>query len=266
MTATSVRGLCERTFVVTHPPTELAEALRLAGEGLTAAEIARRTGVARRTVNDWMLGRVPSQASWRSTTGPCPTCGRATHDFDALPAKYAYLLGLYLGDGCISVHARRVYRLRITLDAAYPGIIAEASAAMRAVLPANKVGLLARRYGDVQVSSYSRAWPCLLPQHGQGKKHLRPIGLEAWQEGIVNRFPQLLLRGLIHSDGCRFENTGRRWRHPRYCFHNHSDDIRRIFSEACDRLDLRWTTTRRTVYVSRKADVATLDEFVGPKR
>jgi hypothetical protein len=43
----------------------------------------------------------------------------------------------------------------------------------------------------------------------------------------------------------------------------------RHFCEACDELGLRWTIApqraARIVYVSRKADVARLDEFVGPK-
>jgi hypothetical protein len=50
-----------------------------------------------------------------------------------------YLLGLYLGDGCISAHPRGVYRLRITLDLRYPGIVEECEAALRAVLPLNHV-------------------------------------------------------------------------------------------------------------------------------
>jgi hypothetical protein len=74
-----------------------------------------------------------------------------------------------------------------------------------------------------------------------------------------------LLRGLIHSDGCRFVNTGRQWRHPRYAFSNLSPDIRLIFTNACDRLGLRWTTSGRIVYVSRKDDVASMDQFIGPK-
>lgn len=46
-----------------------------------------------------------------------------------------------------------------------------------------------------------------------------------------------------------------------------------IFCSACDCLGLRWTaafpkseTAAVAIYVSRKADVAQLDEFVGPKR
>jgi hypothetical protein len=38
------------------------------------------------------------------------------------------------------------------------------------------------------------------------------------------------------------------------------------FCEACDLVGLHWTTAgEKTIYVSRKADVALLDRFVGPK-
>jgi hypothetical protein len=37
-------------------------------------------------------------------------------------------------------------------------------------------------------------------------KHKRKIALEPWQERTVERHPGRLLRGLIHSDGCRTMN------------------------------------------------------------
>jgi hypothetical protein len=59
-----------------------------------------------------------------------------TLDLEALPQReYAYLLGLYLGDGCISEHRREVWRLRIVLDAAYPGIVEECRRSLAAVRP-----------------------------------------------------------------------------------------------------------------------------------
>jgi hypothetical protein len=77
---------------------------------------------------------------------------------------------------------------------------------------------------------------------------------------------------MIQSDGDRSINTGRRWRHPRYGFSNVSTDLTSIFCTACDCLGLRWTAAfprdvRKAVriYVSRKADVARMDEFIGPK-
>jgi hypothetical protein len=105
-------------------------------------------------------------------------------------------------------------------------------------------------------------------------KHTRRIFLSEWQQELTERWPKQLLKGLIQSDGCRVMNTGRGgWSHPRYPFSNVSTDITSIFCSACDCLGLRWTASfpKResaavSIYVSRKADVAKLDEFVGPKR
>jgi hypothetical protein len=133
----------------------------------------------------------------------CPTCGHDEHDFGALPCAYVYLLGLYLGDGTISSHPRDVYRLRIFLDKKYPAIVAECAAAMRETMPATEVDRLLTPSNCFQVSSYSRSWPCLFPQHGAGMKHTRRIWLAGWQRQLAERWPEAILRGLIHSDGCR---------------------------------------------------------------
>lgn len=132
-------------------------------------------------------------------------------------------------------------------------------------MPHNRVG---RVNCDTwhELYCYSKTWACLFPQHGPGKKHDRQIALTDWQRELVTRWPMLLLRGLFHSDGCRFQNTGRGWSHPRYSFANKSSDIKRIFCDTCDLVGLHWTLSgEKTVYVSRKADVALLDRFVGQK-
>lgn len=148
-----------------------------------------------------------------------------------------------------------------------PGIIASACAALQEVR-GWKCHVQPRPGNWVEVSAYWKCWPCLFPQHGPGPKHQRPIILTDWQFELVNCWPDQLLRGLIHSDGCRFLNKGRgNWVWPRYSFIQASDDIRRLFCYACDRMEIHWTRARkRTIYVSRKADVARLDEFIGPKR
>lgn len=234
--------------------------------------MSRATGIPRPTVRDWMRGKLPASHS-RSTVDACTVCGSAAHDPGRLPPSYPYLLGLYLGDGCISLHPRGVSRLRVNLDVKYPSIIDECKQAIADLLPRNRIHCQYRRgnYTDsdeltnVVVSAYSKSWPCLIPQHGRGPKHRRSIVLERWQEDLIAVAPGRFLRGLIHSDGCRFINTGRNWSHPRYSFSNQSDDIRGMFVEACGMLGLRCTHAPHTVYVSRKADVAILDEHVGPK-
>jgi hypothetical protein len=252
-------------------PDQVRNVLALAASGMSPQLIARQTGIPRSTVRDWVAGRRPSVPA--GSAAACSTCGGPEHRFGELPPEYVYLLGLYLGDGCISAHRRRVYRLRLFFDTRYPSIVDAGEAAVRSVFPANRVNRLARSGGyenssprsNVEVSVYSKSLPCLFPQHGPGRKHERRIALEDWQRRLISEHPEQLLRGLIHSDGCRFVNTGRNWRHPRYCFNNRSDDIRAIFCDACDMLGVHWTTAPRTVYVSRVRDVALLDEFIGPK-
>jgi hypothetical protein len=195
-------------------------------------------------------------------------CGHLAHDFAGLPEAYVYLLGLYLGDGSIATHPRGVYRLRIVLDSTYPRIIDAAARAMSEVRVGRSSVYRHAHQNAVEVHSYWKGWRCLFPQHGPGKKHERPIFLADWQQALVDLWPDKLVRGLIHSDGYRFLNTGRcGWVCPRYGFSQVSDDIRGIFCDACDRLGVQWTTAgKNTVYISRKADVAKLDEFIGPKR
>ncbi len=238
-----------------HDEAVVARAISDGRSGLSASEISRRTGVPRSTVRGWLAGSAPR------SIGGCPSCGGLKHRFEDLPTSYVYLLGLYLGDGCISAHPRGVYKLRISLEAKYSGIIDQCSAAIEDVTPANKVNRRFCPQHCAEVYAYSRSWPCLLPQHGVGKKHERRISLTHWQQALVDSAPEALLRGLIHSDGCRFQNTGRGWSAPRYSFSTLSDDIKDIFCEACGQFGVHWTRAgRKTIYISRTADVARLDK------
>ena len=118
---------------------------------------------------------------------------------------------------------------------------------------------------------YSKHWPCFFPQHGPGRKHLRPIYLAVWQQEIVDANHKPFIRGLIHSDGTRIVATERKGsyvrRAPRYAFSNRSEDIKRLFCRSCDAVGVRWTRPSDIqIAIYRKASVALLDEFVGPKR
>ena len=199
-------------------------------------------------------------------------CGHPPHDFAALPpASYAYILGMYLGDGDIS-RIGRTWRLRISLDMGWPGVTACCASALKALFPHNRVSLYrpdaVKRL--VVASVYSNQLLCLFPQHGPGRKHGRRIELVPWQSQLVAGQTEDFLRGLIHSDGCRSLNTvsGSRvvYQYPRYTFSNRSDDIRRLFTDSCDRLGLEWRQMNAwNISVARRASVARLDEFVGPK-
>lgn len=162
--------------------------------------------------------------------------------------------------------------MRIVLDTAYPEIIRECGGSLEALFPSKTAHRYKRRHSNcVEVSMYSKHWPCLFPQHGPGRKHLRSIRLAEWQQKIVDANHKPFIRGLIQSDGTRIIATERKGsyvrRAPRYAFSNKSEDIKGLFCESCDALGIRWTRpSDRQIAIYRKASVAILDEFVGPKR
>ncbi|MEV8533042.1 helix-turn-helix domain-containing protein [Streptomyces sp. NPDC051211] len=237
-------------------------ALNLLADGRSISSVSRESGISRAAIR-----------AWRTRIDPLPRMQDAPCTRPTDTAAYAYLLGLYLGDGCISPHPRGGHHLRIACADAWPGLIDLCREAIRAVRPDDSVYVL-QRQGCVAVTSYGRHWTCLFPQHGPGKKHERRIALEPWQQEIVDAHPWKLVRGLIHSDGCRITNwterNGKRYEYPRYFFTNRSDDIRRLLTDTLDRLGVAWKSCTRygkpyNISVARKASVALMDVHVGPK-
>jgi hypothetical protein len=197
----------------------------------------------------------------------CPRCDGTELD----EVAYALLLGWYLGDGSIARARREVFTLQIANDARYTELNQEIVETIKRVKP-NASPCLREVKGAMLIEARWKHWPCLFPQHGPGRRHLRKIELAEWQREIVAMYPEQLLRGLFHSDGCRFENWAsrpgreKRYYYVRYMFSNESDDIRKILTGALDQLGIAWRQPRRNVVaVSRREGVAALDGFVGAK-
>jgi hypothetical protein len=249
-----------------YPRSTVDLALLLSSLGVADRENAQICGVSIRTIRHWRYGtrRSPAKVQPR-----CPLCDGKSLDESA----YAYLLGLYLGDGHLTHGRRDVYALNVKCDNSWPGLIEAAHTAMAAVMPRSSVFQVART-GCTEVKSWSKHWPCLFPQHGPGRKHSRTIALVAWQQEIITVHPGSFLRGLFHSDGCRTINRvhraladGDRWyEYPRYLFSNESADIIGLCAQTLDRLGVRWRMARQNVLsVARRESVARMDELVGPK-
>ena len=146
--------------------------------------------------------------------------------------------------------------------------ISNAIEAVRGVAPGRVRMAASERV--VSIQSYWMHWPCLLPQHGAGRKHERPIVLAPWQQAIVDEHPWPLIRGLIHSDGCRAVNAvvtrGKPYAYPRYFLANESRDILGIAGAALDRVGVEWRFNRpNSISIARRASVAAMDRHVGPK-
>ncbi|SEQ41062.1 hypothetical protein SAMN04487983_100514 [Streptomyces sp. yr375] len=242
-------------------------ALALVSQGRSLNSVSRETGISRAAISFWRARLEPLPRMVAPPPGP-----------PADEVSYSYLPGLYLGDGCISGHPRsNGYYLRIACADAWPGLINACEAAMRAINPSHNACRV-QAQGYVSVVGDFAHWPYLFPQHGPGKKHERRIVLAPWQQAIVDTHPWEFIRGLIHSDGCRITNwtektingERKRYEYPRYFFTNVSDDIRRLFTDTCDKLGVEWTYCARNgnpfnISVAKKASVALMDAHVGPK-
>jgi RNase P subunit RPR2 len=247
-------------------PSAFDRAMALLKRGTSVRGTARQVGVSRSAVRYWAANGRP-----RTKQPTFETARRVAETLDH--RRYSYLLGMYLGDGCIS-HLVRTTALVISHDSQYEAIIDECADCLAAIAPGT-VRRQTRQDGSVLLVACWGGWPILFPQHGPGKKHERRIELVDWQKEITCRFTREFIRGLIHSDGSRCMNrfsvklpSGRvgRYAYPRYFFTNYSKDIQRIFCEHCELLGIRWTQSNpRNISVSHRDSVALLDQFVGPK-
>jgi hypothetical protein len=156
-------GLCLRFVsgrgdtVVVYSSEVRLRALALIENEFSLRAISMSTGISRAALREWR--NYPQTA--RSSRTSCPRCSD-TPTLPAQSADYAYLLGLYLGDGCISPAgdpAKGVWKLRVICCDARPGLIGECARAMRAVRPGNKV-MTTQKEGCTEVLSCSRHWPC----------------------------------------------------------------------------------------------------------
>ncbi|MFE6827516.1 helix-turn-helix domain-containing protein [Streptomyces sp. NPDC057690] len=238
-------------------------AIALVAQGRSLNSVSRETGISRAAIR-----------SWQDRLEPLPRMAAPFPDPPSDRVTYSYLLGLYLGDGCISPHPRGPgHYLRIACADAWPGLIDACEAALRAINPAH-TAYRVQAVGYVSVVGYYPHWPHLFPQHGPGKKHERRIALEAWQQAIVHEHPWEFVRGLIHSDGCRITNwtektidgVRKRYEYPRYFFSNLSGDVIRLFTDTLDHVGVEWKMANpRNVSIAKRAAVALMDTHVGPK-
>jgi hypothetical protein len=248
-----------------HSAAVRAQAMELVHAGLNDCEVARRTGVARTTIRDWRKPRYQRKTP-AGERGTCPRCWTDGPLMKFSREDYAELLGLYLGDGYI-VRLARTHQLRIFLDSRYGEIVTDTRSLLERCFRHQAVGTVLRHHGRMTVLRvHSRHLPCLLPQHGSGMKHQRPIILEDWQQAMVSEAPWHLLKGLIRSDGCSFINRTGPYEYLSYSFSNHSTDILDLFCRTCDQVGLQYRRYARAVRINRRSSVSRLRAEIGVKR
>lgn len=224
-------------------------------------------GISRSTIKDYYrrlnTGTYPNWKQERDSK----SLGLHPCGFDPHRAyQYAYALGFYLGDGCIS-KGPRAYRLRIFQDARYVKLIKEQQQTLQDLFENNKVSLAKHGENCIAISVYSNALPSLFPQHGKGKKHNRQIVLDDWQKQIVEKHPKAFIKGLIISDGCRFvgKANNQTYEYVNYQFTNYSKDIRDLFVWACTLIGVKTTEYKHCNMIRTRKDVEILEDFIGKK-
>ena len=151
----------------------VSRALELWRAGTPTAAIARELFIARSTVRYWLV----DGAGVAQSAEAIPLKG-TKWGFESLHQHqhraYAYLIGAYLGDGCISFTGR-TYVLRVYLHRKQIDVIREVLHAIHTVVPYRRPWLRYRpRSPVVEVTSSFLEWPHVIPQHGRGRKHMRP--------------------------------------------------------------------------------------------
>lgn len=121
----------------------------------------------------------------------------------------AYIIGVALGDGNLSIPNGRVTRLRITCDAKYKKINAEMFGSVKLLFPKNKVAIVPRdKHTHFDISVYSNALSSLLPwKAGRGPKEGQRARVPEWIFEDTTFMKHCLL-GLLQTDGSVYRDRG----------------------------------------------------------
>ena len=174
--------------------------------------------------------------------GPCGFESHPRHHLRISPRPLsgdlnlrAYIIGVALGDGNLTNPNGRATRLRITCDPKYPQLIVKFRSALQTLFPENRVGIIRRPDGCVDVSCFSNHLEGLLGwRAGNGPKIRQGARVPDWI--LVDRaFSIECLRGLIETDGTVYIDRG----YPMVMFTTASPKLAEDFARMVTRLGFR---------------------------
>ena len=176
--------------------------------------------------------------------------------------QYNYILGLYLGDGCISTH-KMSYKLRIPQDNKYPKSIINIKNILNSFFPNNT--FICNPNGCTVIGIYDKNLPLYFPQHGGGKKHDRPIILSDYQRDNIDYLN--LMSGLWMSDGSYYLAQKK---YECYNFTNKSTDIISLFEECLNNFKIAYRKRIKKngvwiIEITKKSEVLKMKDLVGIK-
>jgi len=188
--------------------------------------------------------------------------------------SYSYVLGFYLGDGCLQHDKKkktRSYTLFISNQANFHKMNQQISKSLEVLFQKKVVRIYKRKNSNCLNIKLTAVNLNLLFPHGEGKKHERKIVLEDWQLNLIEKFPKEFIKGMLESDGCRFQARKICSTYYVYKFDNKSCDLHEILQRIAKILNLHFTFTSskgnkiHTTSFYKKEDVLFLDSFIGVK-
>jgi len=244
---------------------EFKTVLLLKNDGLNDCEIARITSIPRRTIQGWI--KTPPKIFTDNIINNRYYYNnelkeQIINDIN-LKKIYSYILGLYLGDGCIDILSRTL-RLRIFLDAKYVHLNNYVEEMLKIFFYKSKITRYNHGDNCICFAVNCKELKNIFPQMGPGRKHNREIKLSQWQ--TQNIMHSELLMGLFHSDGCFYVSDDR----DNYNFSNRSVDIHNIFQNSCTYFNVKYTVSRyqgeiKSTNINKRKDVVKLYYLIGSK-
>lgn len=226
-------------------------------DGLNFREISQILKVHKSTVSYW------ARNSFKITNPKLPASAEALRKCCVQNKQhYSYIIGCYLGDGCIS-KLQRTYKLRISSSTAHPDIIKQRKRSLEKIFPLNKVAVSKIKSAEcVEIRVHNSGIPIIFPRHGNGAKHKRNITLEDWQSDIIYSEPECFIKGLIDTDGSYFIVNGK----YRYRFTNKSKQIANLYMEVMSHLGISAKPTIKSdgvinIFTNAKIEVEKLDKL-----
>lgn len=192
--------------------------------------------------------------------------------------SYSYILGFYLGDGCLG-HVKNSFTLMIVNQSDRHETNQRIAENIKIIFPTKNVMVRKRKEANCAVISMTSLRLDEMFPHGKGSKHTRKIVLRDWQKEIVKLFPENFIKGMMESDGCRY--VPRKKECPTYViyqFANCSLDLHGFLQEAAAQIGLEFTFRARKsngekdrtqmflTSFNKKTSVELLDSFVGIKK
>lgn len=123
--------------------------------------------------------------------------------------RWAYIIGVALGDGNLSNPNGRAIRLRVTCDASYPRLAEEIVDNLKLALPRNSVSIIrAPKDTYFNISVYSNRLSEWIPwQVGRGSKIAQNARVPEWVKAKKS-YTRACLRGLLQTDGSIYIDRG----------------------------------------------------------